>query len=160
MICTWSSWCHCHPIISCFSKIQNGLSFWCRLTQVFLEKMPLSVCVYVCELIWLKPLKYWKLTLTKYWHRPTTSLGHPSFELWLRPCLLHSSGVVETHYLLPFWFVDDTIFLVDPMWCVSLLRPCHCTAASVTSQCPCCVVLVPSCPRRVYHTRGAWCSLW
>jgi len=24
MICTWSSWCHCHPIISCFIKIQNG----------------------------------------------------------------------------------------------------------------------------------------
>jgi len=26
------------PIISCFSKIQNGLPFWCRLTQVVLEK--------------------------------------------------------------------------------------------------------------------------
>jgi len=23
----WSSWCHCHPIISCFIKIQNGLTF-------------------------------------------------------------------------------------------------------------------------------------
>jgi len=22
MICMWSSWCHCHPIISCFIKIQ------------------------------------------------------------------------------------------------------------------------------------------
>jgi len=21
MICIWSSWCHCHPIISCFIKI-------------------------------------------------------------------------------------------------------------------------------------------
>ena len=27
MICIWSSWCHCHPIISCFIKIQNGLTF-------------------------------------------------------------------------------------------------------------------------------------
>jgi len=26
------------PIISCFSKIQNGLPFLCRLTQVVLEK--------------------------------------------------------------------------------------------------------------------------
>ena len=26
------------PIISCFSKIQNGLPFWCQLTQVVLEK--------------------------------------------------------------------------------------------------------------------------
>jgi len=32
------SWCHCHPIISCSSKIQNGLPFWCRLTQVVLER--------------------------------------------------------------------------------------------------------------------------
>jgi len=41
MICLWSSWCHCHPIISCFIKIQNGLPFWCQLTQVVLEKRPL-----------------------------------------------------------------------------------------------------------------------
>jgi len=27
MICIWSSWCHCHPIISCHIKIQNGLTF-------------------------------------------------------------------------------------------------------------------------------------
>jgi len=27
IICIWSSWCHCHPIISCFIKIQNGLTF-------------------------------------------------------------------------------------------------------------------------------------
>ena len=38
MICMWSSGCQCNPIISCFVKIQNGLPFWCRLTQVVLEK--------------------------------------------------------------------------------------------------------------------------
>jgi len=27
MICIWSSWCHCHPIISCFIKLQNGSAF-------------------------------------------------------------------------------------------------------------------------------------
>jgi len=27
MICIWSSWCHCHPIISCLIKIQIGLTF-------------------------------------------------------------------------------------------------------------------------------------
>jgi len=27
MICVWSSWCHCHPIISSSSKIQNGYTF-------------------------------------------------------------------------------------------------------------------------------------
>ena len=44
MICMWSSWCQCHPIISCFLKIQNGLPFWCQLTQVVLEKRPLNRC--------------------------------------------------------------------------------------------------------------------
>ena len=29
----------------CFSKIQNGLSFWYRPTQVVLEKRPLNDCV-------------------------------------------------------------------------------------------------------------------
>jgi len=41
MICIWSSWCHCHLIISCSSKIQNGLPFWCQLTQFVLEKRSL-----------------------------------------------------------------------------------------------------------------------
>jgi len=44
MICIWSSWCHYHPIISCSSKIQSGLPFWCRLTQVVLEKRQLNGC--------------------------------------------------------------------------------------------------------------------
>ena len=37
-------------IISCSSKIQNGLPFWCGITQVVLEKRPLSGCsvVLVC----------------------------------------------------------------------------------------------------------------
>ena len=26
MICIWSNWCHCHPIISCFIKIKIGLT--------------------------------------------------------------------------------------------------------------------------------------
>jgi len=30
--------CRCHPIMSCSSKIQNGLPFWCRLTLAVLEK--------------------------------------------------------------------------------------------------------------------------
>jgi len=41
----WSSWCHCHPITYCFSKIQNCLFFWCRLTQIVLEKRPLNGCI-------------------------------------------------------------------------------------------------------------------
>ena len=40
MICIRSSWWHCLPIISCSSKIQNGLPLWCWLTQVVLGKRP------------------------------------------------------------------------------------------------------------------------
>ena len=29
---------HCHPVISCFSKIQNGLFFWYQPTHFVLEK--------------------------------------------------------------------------------------------------------------------------
>ena len=31
-----------HPIISCSSKIQNDWPFWCQLTQVVLDRMPLN----------------------------------------------------------------------------------------------------------------------
>jgi len=27
LICIWSSWCHCHLLISCFIKIRIGLTF-------------------------------------------------------------------------------------------------------------------------------------
>jgi len=33
------------PIVSCFIKIQNGFTFWCRLTQAVLEKRPLDGCL-------------------------------------------------------------------------------------------------------------------
>jgi len=36
--------CHCHLTMSCIIKIQNGLPFWCRLTQDVLEKRPLNRC--------------------------------------------------------------------------------------------------------------------
>ena len=58
MICIWSSWCHCHPVISCSSKIQNGLPFWCRLTQVVLEKRPLNGCSVVVVTVCLMDRKY------------------------------------------------------------------------------------------------------
>jgi len=48
----WSSWGHCHSIISCCIKIENGSPFWCQLTQVVLEKRPLNVCLSVCCVTW------------------------------------------------------------------------------------------------------------
>ena len=45
MTCIWSSWCHCHPIISRFLKIQNSFAFPMPAYQVVLEKGPLNVCL-------------------------------------------------------------------------------------------------------------------
>ena len=49
MMCIWSSWCHCHPIVSCEIKTQNGLSFWCPFTHIFVEKRLLNDCFYLCS---------------------------------------------------------------------------------------------------------------
>jgi len=40
---------HCHPVISCFLRIQNALPFWCLLTMVVMEKKPLNG--YQCHVI-------------------------------------------------------------------------------------------------------------
>jgi len=45
MICIWSSWCHCHPIISALIKIQIGLTFLVPAYQVFLGKRLLNGCL-------------------------------------------------------------------------------------------------------------------
>ena len=50
--CIWSSWCHCHPSVSCFSKIQIGLPFSCRLTQLGLSWKKGRVCVCVLCVYW------------------------------------------------------------------------------------------------------------
>jgi len=74
----WSSWCRCQPIISYSSKIQNGLPFWCRLTQVVLEKMLLNGCsssssnnFYNCCLLFIVPFS--ALTQMVGWQE-----GHPA----------------------------------------------------------------------------------
>ena len=45
MICTRSSWCHCHLIIFVIIKIQIGLT--CRLIQVVAGKRLLNECLFV-----------------------------------------------------------------------------------------------------------------
>jgi len=54
MICIWSSWCHCHPIISCFIIIQIGLTFLVPAYPGCPEKVAVkrvSVCLSVCDII-------------------------------------------------------------------------------------------------------------
>ena len=54
MICIWSSWCHYHPVISCFIAIQNGLSFLVPAYWGCPGKKPLNG-----YLSYVQILKYW-----------------------------------------------------------------------------------------------------
>jgi len=45
IICIWSSWCHCHPVISCFIKIQIGLAFLVPAYPGVVEKGLLNKCL-------------------------------------------------------------------------------------------------------------------
>jgi len=48
MICMWSSCWHCHPIISCFIKIQIDLTFLVLAYPGCPEKTRLNGCMSVC----------------------------------------------------------------------------------------------------------------
>jgi len=49
MICIWSSWCHCHPIICCFIKIQIGLTLLVLTYPGCIEKEATKLAsVYLC----------------------------------------------------------------------------------------------------------------
>jgi len=45
VICIWSSWCHCHPITSCFIKIQICLAFLVAAYQGCPEKEDVKRCL-------------------------------------------------------------------------------------------------------------------
>ena len=42
IVCTWSSWCHYHPIVSCSFKSRMVQPLWYRLTRVVLVKRLLN----------------------------------------------------------------------------------------------------------------------
>ena len=46
-ICIRPSWCNCHWLLSCFSKIHIDLPFWYQLTRIVPEKRAVeAVCKY------------------------------------------------------------------------------------------------------------------
>jgi len=47
MISIWFHWCHCHPIVSCFIKIQNGFTFLVPAYPGCPGKRPLNGCLSV-----------------------------------------------------------------------------------------------------------------
>ena len=91
MICIWSSWCHCHPVISCASKIQNGLPFWCWLTQVVLEKRSLNGCnssIILLSLIFVEADPMWNFPSSLFanivqYYLPLHLITRPAFAEWM-----------------------------------------------------------------------------
>jgi len=110
MICIWSSWCHCHPIISCSSKIQNGLPFWYRLIQVVLEKRPLNGCRVVVVLS--STNKYYRYCLYK-----ETILIISFFIL----CTTYFNKATQSHAIVPLSAVD----VVEQYWWICRNTRCH-----------------------------------
>jgi len=95
MICMWSNWCHCHPIISCSIKIQIGSTFLvpaypgCPGHEAIKQ---MSVCLYVTR--YSNPAT-WSLTLPQTVDR--SSLMHCS--LWWKQSQLmriHQMIAAET----------------------------------------------------------------
>jgi len=81
MICIWSSWCHCHPVMSCFIKIQIGFTFLVPAYQGCPGKEAvkwLSVCLSVCHIPrWYRDLE--SLTVrymdNSWWHCITSFIS-------------------------------------------------------------------------------------
>jgi len=86
VVCIWSSWYHCHPIISCFIKIQIDLTFWCLLIQVVLEQRPLNGCLsQIAELIVKRSVLY---------HRDCSKCGRNIFGGSSLSEMLNGSGTI------------------------------------------------------------------
>jgi len=110
MICIWSSWCLCHPIVSCFIKIHSGLTFLVLAYPGFLEKRPLNMCLSVCpklsqmvgeyshQMVWciIKPKKA-IIPLSRPYKRQTWNIGDFPVDMppgtYLGTCPSHPFGV-------------------------------------------------------------------
>ena len=135
MICIWSSWCHCHPVISCFSKIQNGLSFWYRPTQVVLEKRPLNGCMCVssnsCVYIYMYTWHIWtafkgSYQKTRRWER------QEYLEPWRVHCECYSILLAAT---MPVSQCNRECFPSPVLLSVTIFQPSSaCTSHLVKSK--------------------------
>jgi len=125
MICVWSCWCHCHPIISCSSKIQNGLPFWCRFMQVVMEKRLLNGCssssssvnvnniAFSEVLAWLSVWsKVHMICMLSSWcHCHPSSLASLKFKIILSFCYRLTQAVLEKRLLNGCSFVCLTLII-------------------------------------------------
>jgi len=116
MICIWSSWYHCHPIISCCSKIQNGLPFWCRITQVVLEKRLLNGCssstlLYFSRVLCFLPCTLCLVSGLHHWKDLSCQASH--MQVWILCC----ANIVFLHLPIIALVVNCHYFMVVISYC-------------------------------------------
>jgi len=68
LICVWSSWCHCYPIISCFIRIWIGLPFFDASIPTGCRGKEAVRCVSVLWVMCHKPLNYTVVSPVKPLH--------------------------------------------------------------------------------------------
>ena len=103
------------PIVSCFIKIQSDSTFWCRLTQVVLEKGPLNRCSY-CIIYWLFLRCYFNRKFSTVWVNGSRN----ELNSWLGACALYAAcvcclavvcvGISVTMYV---WSVCGDVMLLN-----------------------------------------------
>jgi len=141
---------HCHPIIPCSSKIQNGLPFWCRLTQVVLEKRPLNRCsVVVVVVVVCKAGLNWKLQMSNKVVSTTFSEG---FLVYYNGATRHATTTCNKPCRRNI-LCNDHAQPTTPIWHCSVCRPHADHAQPATDKAP-----LPS-PQRYRHIPELTCEI-
>jgi len=108
-------------IVSCFSKIQNVLPFWCRLTQVAVKRMCVTNC-WKQSLIWILQFAV-ELLRFFYWQAAAVCTVdgevlqvprfiHDTSKYWHKPHITREEGICWIDLYLHFWsIVWNFVFL-------------------------------------------------
>jgi len=155
MICIWSSWCHCHPIISCVVKIQTGSTFLAPTYPGPPGKRLLNRCLclssvvhYICipQTSWKSASNFFESFLSQtttittittiLWPFVQDYLGEPvQEETFTHPPSWSSSNLYQRlppttiHSVIPVQLMCLTIFLHNlspsPLWSTSCSGALH-----------------------------------
>ena len=112
MICIWSSWYQCHPSLSCFTKIQNDLPFWYRLTH---GKETVKRVEYRFNFVGYRgalSLQLWKNGSRAGYGREESP--QHSVLLW-PPYVIGQAALCNRadHYIFALWFLSSIFYLLS-----------------------------------------------
>jgi len=83
--CIWPSWCHCHWLVSCFSKIQTGFAFLVPVHPGSPRKRAVKrVCVCMLLLLLLLPITLMMLAVQSLECVRVQTIIYEQYDLWCR----------------------------------------------------------------------------